>query len=83
MAETAQTYQTHRKFVPLFHYVTLPILLVNLLIAAYYVVRAPGVPLTDLHVGSVARTLAESIAVEIAGLYAQLQAVYDKAHPHA
>ena len=36
-------------------------------------------PITDLHVGSVARTLAESVAVEIAGLYAQLEAVYDSA----
>ena len=44
MAEAAQTYQTHRKFVPLFHYVTLPILLVNMLIAGYYAVRAPGLP---------------------------------------
>ena len=44
MADAAQTYQTHRKFVPLFHYVTVPILLVNMLIAAYYVVRAPGLP---------------------------------------
>lgn len=49
------------------------------LVEISYVVRAPGVPVTDLHVGSVARTLAESIAVEIAGLYAQLQAVYDSA----
>jgi hypothetical protein len=44
MAATAQNFQTHRKFVPLFHYVTLPILLGNLLIAGYYVVRAPGLP---------------------------------------
>lgn len=44
MADTAQTYQTHRKFVPLFHYVAVPILLVNLLLAAYAVVRAPGLP---------------------------------------
>jgi baseplate J-like protein len=49
------------------------------LVEISYAVRAPGAPLTDLHVGSVARTLAESIAVEIAGLYAQLQAVYDAA----
>ena len=35
--------------------------------------------LTDLQVGSVLRTLAESIALEIARLYAQLDAVYDAA----
>lgn len=33
--------------------------------------------LTDLQVGSVLRTLAESVALEIARLYAQLDAVYD------
>jgi Baseplate J-like protein len=32
--------------------------------------------LTDLHAGSVVRTLSESIALEMAGLYAQLEAVY-------
>jgi hypothetical protein len=44
MADTVQTYKTHAKFVPLFHYVALPILLVNVLIAAYGLVRAPGLP---------------------------------------
>ncbi len=44
MADTAQTYQTHRKFVPLYHYVTLPILIGNVLVATYYLVRAPGLP---------------------------------------
>lgn len=44
MATSAQTYKTHAKFVPLFHYVTLPILLGNVLVAAYYAVRAPGLP---------------------------------------
>jgi Family of unknown function (DUF6526) len=44
MAATTQNYQSHRKFVPLFHYVALPILLVNVLVAAYGVVRAPGLP---------------------------------------
>jgi len=43
MADT-QTYATHRKFVPLFHYVVLPILLVNVGIAVWGVVRGPGLP---------------------------------------
>lgn len=43
MAET-QTYATHRKFVPLFHYVVLPILLVNVGIAVWGVVQGPGLP---------------------------------------
>lgn len=42
MADTTQTYQTHRKTVPLFHFVTLPVLLGNILLMAYYVVQAPG-----------------------------------------
>ncbi len=44
MADTVQTYKTHAKFVPLFHYVALPILLINILVSAYYVVRTPGLP---------------------------------------
>ncbi len=44
MASTPQTFATHRRFVPLYHYLTLPILIGNVLIAAYYVVRAPGLP---------------------------------------
>jgi len=44
-----------------------------------YAVRAPEAPLTDLHVGSVTRTISEAFAVEVAGLYAQLEAVYDAA----
>lgn len=34
---------------------------------------------SDLHVGSVVRTLAETVALEIAGLYAQLEGVYQSA----
>lgn len=44
MADTVQTYKNHAKFVPLFHYVAIPVLMGNLLIAAYYAVRAPGLP---------------------------------------
>ena len=44
MANTTQTYKTHAKLVPLFHYVALPILLINILVSAYAVVRAPGLP---------------------------------------
>lgn len=42
MAATAQTFASHRKSVPLFHYVTLPILLVNMGLAVVGLVRAPG-----------------------------------------
>ena len=44
MASTTQTYQTHRKNVPLFHFVVLPVLLGNILLMAYHVVQAPGLP---------------------------------------
>jgi len=37
-----QTYQNHARLVPLFHFVTLPILLVNVLVMGYRVVQAPG-----------------------------------------
>jgi uncharacterized phage protein gp47/JayE len=38
----------------------------------------PG-PVTDIHTGSVVRTLAESVALEVAALYAQLEVVYESA----
>ncbi len=42
MSATTQTYATHRKFVPLYHYVVLPILLLNVLFMAYHVVIDPS-----------------------------------------
>ena len=46
------------------------------LIQVNYRPEAAASVLTDLHAGSVVRTLSESISLEIAGLYAQLEAVY-------
>jgi uncharacterized phage protein gp47/JayE len=48
----------------------------TLLYINYYPAAAKRT-LSDLHVGSVLRTLTESISLEIGRLYAQLQAVYD------
>ncbi len=44
-----------------------------------YFSGATSSPVTDIHVGSVARTLMEAAALEMAGLYAQMQVVYDAA----
>jgi hypothetical protein len=41
MAAT-QTYQNHTRFVPLFHFVVLPILLINIFVAGYDLVRFPA-----------------------------------------
>jgi len=41
MAAT-QTYANHARTVPLFHFVVLPVLLINILVTAYALVRAPG-----------------------------------------
>lgn len=49
------------------------------LIVNYYPLRTAGTPITDVNVGSVARTLLETLAREIATQYAQLQRVYDSA----
>ncbi|MGE3842873.1 MAG: DUF6526 family protein [Vicinamibacterales bacterium] len=38
----AQTYSNHAKFVPLFHYVLLPILLLNFLAMVYHLWQAPS-----------------------------------------
>jgi uncharacterized phage protein gp47/JayE len=45
----------------------------------YYPVQTAPVPLTDLNVGSVVRTLLESVARELAVTYQQLGKVYDSA----
>ena len=42
MAPASQSYQRHAKLVPLFHFVTLPILLLNILFMAYHVVTGPS-----------------------------------------
>ena len=42
MADVPQTYKNHAKLVPLFHYVLLPILLLNFLARAYDLWRSPG-----------------------------------------
>ena len=42
MAAVTQTYKNHAKFVPIFHFVLLPILLLNLLAMAYHLWREPS-----------------------------------------
>ncbi|HEX8001079.1 MAG TPA: hypothetical protein VF519_00120 [Mycobacteriales bacterium] len=49
------------------------------LVVNYYPVDAREAPLTDLNVGSVVRTLMESVARELATLYEQMRVVYDSA----
>lgn len=43
MAETPQTYATHRRFLPLYHFVTVPIFSINLLIQLYFAVKRPSI----------------------------------------
>ena len=38
----AQSYATHRRFMPLYHFVAIPILAINLFVALYALYRAPG-----------------------------------------
>ena len=45
----------------------------------YYPVAAPPVPVNDVNVGSVVRTLLETVARELAETYQHLQHVYDSA----
>lgn len=49
------------------------------LVVNYYPVQTRPAPLTDLNVGSVTRTLLETVAVELALTYQQLQRVYRSA----
>lgn len=41
MAESTQSYQSHGKFVPLYHYVLFPILAINVLAMAYHALQDP------------------------------------------
>lgn len=41
MAETTQTFASHRRFIPVFHFFALPVLLINMFVVAYHFVRDP------------------------------------------
>ncbi len=41
MAESTQTYGTHRRFIPAYHFFALPVLFINIVIAAIRVARDP------------------------------------------
>jgi hypothetical protein len=42
VADTQQTYANHAKFFPLFHYFVTPVLLINVLVAAWQLIRMPS-----------------------------------------
>ena len=42
MAEATQSYATHRRFFPLFHFVAIPLLFINLVIRVIYAIRHLG-----------------------------------------
>ena len=41
MAETTQTFASHRRFIPTFHFFALPVLFLNVLVVAYQLFRDP------------------------------------------
>lgn len=41
MADKTQTFATHRRFIPVFHFFALPVLLINVFVVAYQFVRDP------------------------------------------
>src|SRR5882672_12504706 len=42
MAQSGQTYKTHTRFFPPFHFFVAPVLLINVFVQAYLLYRAPG-----------------------------------------
>jgi Family of unknown function (DUF6526) len=42
MAQSGQTYKTHTRFFPPFHFFVVPVLLINVLVAGWMLYRAPG-----------------------------------------
>jgi hypothetical protein len=41
MADTTQTLATHRRFIPIFHFFALPVLLINVIVVAIYFFKDP------------------------------------------
>lgn len=41
-APAAQSYANHRRFLPMYHFFALPVLVINMLVASYAFIRAPG-----------------------------------------
>ncbi len=41
MAESAQTYGTHRRFIPAYHFFALPVLFINIIVTAVRFARDP------------------------------------------
>lgn len=46
MAKQAQTYASHRRYIPAFHFFVLPVLLGNIIVAIVRLVRAPALSTT-------------------------------------
>lgn len=42
MPEQPQTYATHRRYFPLFHFFALPVLAINVLVGIYVIIRRPS-----------------------------------------
>jgi hypothetical protein len=64
MAEQAQTYATHRRWIPAFHFFVLPVLLVNIVLNVVRLVRYPG--------GDTAWGAVVALALGIGLLYARV-----------
>jgi hypothetical protein len=62
-----QSYQSHARFVPLYHFVTLPILLVNVLLMGWNVVGGPSL--------TAAWALLMAIALFLAALFGRVFAL--------
>jgi hypothetical protein len=43
MAETVQNYKKHARWLPLFHFFVMPVLLVNVILSVWGLIQAPGV----------------------------------------
>ncbi len=64
----AQTYATHRRFVPLYHFVVMPILMLNVVMMGYGIYEAPQSKMAYWH-------LIAAVGVMLLGLLARLMAV--------
>jgi hypothetical protein len=71
MAETTQSYATHRRFFPLYHFIAIPLLGINLIIRIVYAIMHRGARLVWWEIVSAFALLGFGLAVRVMVLTVQ------------
>jgi len=71
MAEATQSFKTHRRYFPLFHFITIPLLLINLIIRIVYAVMHRGARLVWWEIVFAVALLCIALAARVMALAVQ------------